>query len=40
MISKAMTKFLSKFQFQIILQFVRKAEKVTKITRDGNGQKF
>ena len=31
MITKAMIKFRSKFQFQIPLQFYRTAEKVTKI---------
>ena len=31
MISKSMIKFRSKFQFQILLQFHRTAEKVTKI---------
>ena len=31
MISKAMIKFRSKFQLQILLQFYRTAEKVTKI---------
>ena len=31
MISKAMIKFRSKFKFQILLQFYRTAEKVTKI---------
>ena len=31
MISKAMIKFRYKFQFQILLQFYRTAEKVTKI---------
>ena len=31
MISKAMIKFRSKFQFQILLQFYRTAEEVTKI---------
>ena len=31
MISKAMIKFRSKFQFQILLQFYRTAEKVTNI---------
>ena len=31
MISKAMINFRSKFQFQILLQFYRTAEKVTKI---------
>ena len=30
MISKAVTKFRSKFQFQIILQFYMTAKKVTK----------
>ena len=30
MISKAMTTFWSKFQFQILLQFYRTSEKVTK----------
>ena len=38
MISKAMIKFQSKFQFQIPLQFYRAAEKVE--TCNGNGQKF
>ena len=38
MISKVMIKFLSKFQFQIPLQFQRTVEKVE--TCDGNGQKF
>ena len=38
MISKAMIKFRSKFQFQIPLQFYRTVEKVE--TCDGNGQKF
>ena len=38
MISKAMIKFGSKFQFQIPLQFYRVVEKVE--TCDGNGQKF
>ena len=31
MLSKAMIKFRSKFQLQILLQFYRTAEKVTKI---------
>ena len=34
MISKAMIKFRSKFQFQILLQFYWTAEKVTKIKHD------
>ena len=38
MISKAMIKFHSKFQVQILLQFYRTVEKVE--TCDGNGQKF
>ena len=38
MISKAIFKFRSKFQFQIGLKFYRTAEKVE--TCDGNGQKF
>ena len=38
MISKVMSKFRSKFQFQIPLQFYRTVEKVE--TCDGNGQKF
>ena len=38
MISKAMLKLQSKFQFQILLQFYRTVEKVE--TCDGNGQKF
>ena len=38
MISKAVIKFQSKFQFQIPLQFYRAAEKVE--TCNGNGQKF
>ena len=38
MISKAMIKFQSKFQFQIPLQFYRTVEKVE--TCYGNGQKF
>ena len=37
MISKAMIKFQSKFQFQIPLQFYRTVEKVE--ICDGNGQK-
>ena len=38
MISKAMIKFRTKFQFQIPLQFYRAVEKVE--TCDGNRQKF
>ena len=38
MISKAMIKFQSKFQFQIHLQFYKTVEKVENC--DGNGQKF
>ena len=38
MISKAMIKFRSKFQFQILLQFYRTLEKAE--VCDGNGQKF
>ena len=38
MISKVMTKFRSKFQFQIPLQFYMTVEKVE--TCDGNGQKL
>ena len=38
MISKSMTVFRSKFQFQIPLQFYRTVEKVE--TSDGNDQKF
>ena len=38
MISKAMIKFRTKFQFQIPLQFYRAVEKVE--TCDRNGQKF
>ena len=38
MISKAMIKFRSKFQFQIPLQFYRTVEKAE--SRDGNDQKF
>ena len=38
MISKAMVKFQSKFQFQIPLQFYRTIEKDE--TFDGNGQKL
>ena len=34
MISKAMIKFRSKFQFQILLQFYWTAEKVTKIKHE------
>ena len=37
-ISNAMIKFRSKFQFQISLRFYRTAEKFE--TCDGNGQKF
>ena len=33
MISKAMIKFRSKSQFQILLQFYKTAEKVTKVKR-------
>ena len=38
MISKAMIKFRTKFQFQIPLQFYRAVEKVENC--DGNRQKF
>ena len=38
MISKAIIKFWSKFQFQISWRFYRTVEKVK--TSDGNGQKF
>ena len=38
MISKSMTVFRSKFQFQIPLRFYRTVEKVE--TSDGNDQKF
>ena len=38
MISKAIIKFRTKFQFQIPLQFRRTVEKVE--TCEGNGQKF